>query len=159
MMMKTRIGLTLLVALMTIGAAAPRPDESVIFVVAPASPIRDLSSAELRRILLAQTTRWGNRHRIVLYLRPTDSAEGRVVLDRLVKMTRIDYSQQWLGAVFRGDAPSVPRVFNSRTALLKAVAENPDAIGFVLAGEPVAPARGLTVDGRTPDDPRYRVRR
>ncbi|MCU1348066.1 MAG: hypothetical protein JWO56_1096 [Acidobacteria bacterium] len=157
--MKLRAGIVVVLTLMAIGAAAPRPRESVAFLVSPGSTVRDLSAAELRRILLGQTTRWANRHRIVVCLRPTDSTEGRLVLERLVKMTSIDYSQHWLGAVFRGDAPSVPRVFNTRAALLTAVVENPDAIGFVLSGEPTGPTREITVDGRAPNDPEYPVAR
>jgi ABC-type phosphate transport system substrate-binding protein len=158
--MKLRTGIAVVLAVAAIGAApAPVPRQSVAFVVAPGSHTGDLSSAELRRILLGQTTRWNDRHRIVLCLRPTDSPEGLLVLERLVRMTGIDYSQHWLGAVFRGDAPSVPRVFTTRAALVQAVAENPDAIGFLLAGEPVAPLRQITVDGKAAGDPGYPLAR
>jgi ABC-type phosphate transport system substrate-binding protein len=158
--MKRRVGMAMVLALAAIGAAAPAAlRERVVFVVAPGSRTADLSSAELRRIVLGQTTRWNDRRRIVLCLRPTDSPEGRLVLERLARMSGIDYSQHWLGAVFRGDAASVPRVFDTRAALLQAVAENPDAIGFVLAGEPVAPLREVTVDGKAPADPAYPLAR
>jgi ABC-type phosphate transport system substrate-binding protein len=154
------VRLTVVLALAAFAATAQRPRESVTFVVSARSEVRDLSRAELRRIFLGQTSRWGNRHRIVLCIRPTDSPEGRIVLDRLVQMSDIDYSQHWIGAVFRGAAASAPAVYPSREALLKAVSNNPDAIGFVLTSEqPPAPARAITVDRKTAEDPSYPIAR
>jgi ABC-type phosphate transport system substrate-binding protein len=152
--------LVALVALQLLGAAAPPHRETVTFVVSPRSPLRDLSSAELRRIFLGETSRWNDHRRIVLLLRPMTSPESRLLLDRVVTMSAIDYSQHWIGAVFRGEAASIPRVADSREALLKAVADDPRAIGFVLStAEPLAPAAAITIDGKTPDDPRYPVGR
>jgi len=140
------VRLMIVVALAAFAAAQPRPRDSVTFVVSARSTIRGISAAELRRIFLGETSRWSNRHRIVVCLRPTDSPEGRIMLDRLVRMSDIDYSQRWIGAVFRGAAGSALAVFPPRDALLKAVANNPDAIGFVLTGEPLpATVRAITV--------------
>jgi len=153
----------LLVALAALGLAATSPRAHVVsatFVVSPHSAVRDLSSSELRRIFLGQTGRWRDRHRIVLCLPPARSPEETLLLDRVVRMSAIDYSQQWVGAVFRGEAAAVPRVFGSRQALLEAVSGNPYAIGVVATTEePIEPAVGITIDGKSPDDPVYPVRR
>ena len=154
------VRLMVVLALAAFGTAAERPRESVTFVVSARSTVHDLSAAELRRIFLGQTSRWSDRHRIVVCLRPTDSPEGRIMLDRLVRMSDIDYSQNWIGAVFRGAAATAPAVYPSREALLKAVANSPDAIGFVLTADPLpAAVRAITVDRKTPDDPAYPIAR
>jgi ABC-type phosphate transport system substrate-binding protein len=140
-----------LLALVVLSAAAPRR-QSITFVVSPRSAVRNLSSGDLRRIFLGQTSRWPDRRRIVLRLRPANSPEGRLFLEGVVSMTAIDYSQHWLGAVFRGEAASIPRELDSREALLKTVAADPAAIGFVLTSDdPVAPAVAITIDGKPPD--------
>ncbi|MEO8034583.1 MAG: hypothetical protein ABI837_09125 [Acidobacteriota bacterium] len=145
------------VALLALAAAAPQR-QSVTFVVSPRSSLRNLSAGELRRIFLGRTSRWPNRRRVVVCLRPTDSPEGAIMLERVARMSEIDYSQNWLGAVFRGDVSSVPRIYGSRDALIKTVAGDEDAIGFVLTSEKaVTPARSITIDGKAPDDASYPV--
>jgi ABC-type phosphate transport system substrate-binding protein len=138
--------------------AASSKRESVTFVVSSRSAVRDLSSAELRRIFLGRTTRWPGGRRIVVCLRPTDSPEGKILLDRVVRLSAIDYSQNWLGALFRGDVASAPRIYATREELLHAVERNDDAIGFVLnTGRSVEPARRLTIDRHSVDDAAYPV--
>jgi ABC-type phosphate transport system substrate-binding protein len=158
-----RVHKQLLVVLAVLGLAAASPRAHIVsatFVVSPHSAVRDLSSSELRRIFLGQTSRWRDRHRVVLCLPAARSPEETLLLDRVVRMSAIDYSQQWVGAVFRGEAAAVPRVFASRQALLEAVAGNPYAIGVVATTEEaIEPAVAITVDGKNPDDPAYAVQR
>jgi ABC-type phosphate transport system substrate-binding protein len=140
-------------------AAEPSP-QSVSFLVCAKNPIRDVSAGDLRRIFLGEISRWANGHRIILFVRPVDSPEGRVFLDRLIRMSDIDYSQWWLGAVFRGRVANAPRVINSADEMVKSVAATPDAIGFI-ANPAAAPDPGvavLTIEGKAATDPEYPVR-
>jgi len=149
--------LLLVLASSTRGAAPSDP--SVSFLVSAKNPVRDVSAGDLRRIFLGEISRWSNGHRIILFVRPSDTPEGRLFLDRLVRMSDIDYSQWWLGAVFRGRASSAPRVIDSHEGMVKAIATTPDAIGFVVS-TPAALESGVAVvavEGRAPSDPRYLV--
>jgi ABC-type phosphate transport system substrate-binding protein len=149
----------LLLVLVSSGRAAELPNLSVSFIVSSRNPIRNLSSADLRRIFLGEISRWDNGHRIVLFVRPSDTAEGRLFLDRVVRMSDIDYSQWWLGEVFRGHASSAPRVIGSNDEMVRALATTPDAIGFVTTTpSPLDPGvAAVAVEGHTPNDPRYPV--
>lgn len=131
------------------------PRASASFVVSPRRAVRSISSAELRRIFLGQTTRWSDGHRIIVLVRPSHTPEGHVFLQRLMHMSDIDYAQWWIGAIFRGEAAATPRVIESPEAMLRIVAENADAIGFVEApnGEVVT----LAVDGKLPGEVGYPV--
>ena len=152
-----RLSIAILLFLLVPAAkAAETFHPSVSFLVSAKNPVRDVSAGDLRRIFLGEITRWSNGHRIVLFVRPADTPEGRIFLDRLIRMSDIDYSQWWLGAVFRGRAPAAPRVMNSSEAMEKAVAANPDAIGFLLMSP--AAVETLTIDTKTPGDPGYQVR-
>jgi ABC-type phosphate transport system substrate-binding protein len=149
--------LLLVLASSTRGAAPPDP--SVSFLVSAKNPVRDVSAGDLRRIFLGEISRWSNGHHIILFVRPADTPEGRLFLDRLVRMSDIDYSQWWLGAVFRGRAASAPRVIDSHQGMVKAVATTPDSIGFVVTS-PAPLDSGVAVvavEGHTPSDPRYLV--
>lgn len=142
------------------GAAEPSPGTSVSFFVSARGAARDrnLSEGDLRRIFLGEISRWPNGHRIILYVRPFDSAAGRLFLDRLIRMSDIDYAQWWLGAVFRGRAAAAPRVMTSPDAMSKAVAANADAIGFDSSSSLDSDLAIVMIDGRTPNDPGYPIR-
>jgi ABC-type phosphate transport system substrate-binding protein len=135
------------------------PRTNVSFIVSSKRATRDLSSAELRRIFLGQTSRWRDGHRIVLFVRPSNTPEGRLFLDRVVHVSDIDYSQWWIGAVFRGEAASVPRVIETTESMVKAVAANDDAIGFVGTPPNTADVSVLTIDGTPPSDAGYPISR
>ena len=138
---------------------AEPPRTTVSFIVSSKRDTKNLSSAELRRIFLGQTSRWRDGRRITLFVRPPNTAEGRLFLDRVVHMSDIDYSQWWIGAVFRGEAASVPRVMETTEAMMKAVAANEDAIGFIGQGGSAAEVSVLTIDGKLPADGGYPVAR
>src|SRR5438552_7275835 len=138
---------------------AEPPRTSVSFIVSSKRATKNLSSAELRRIFLGQTSRWRDGHRIALFVRPSGTPEGRLFLDRVVHMSDIDYSQWWIGAVFRGEAASVPRVIETSEAMVKAVAASDDAIGFIGSPPDASEVSVLTIDGRQPEDPAYPIAR
>jgi len=131
-----------LILLATVAGAAEPQHASVSFLVSAANPARNVSSGDLRRIFLGQITRWNDGHRIILFVGPPDSESARLFFDRVVRMSDIDYSQWWLGAVFRGRAANAPRV-----------------IAGVVTPPPVEPGVAvLTIDGKEPSDLQYPVR-
>jgi hypothetical protein len=152
----------LTVAIVLLLAASSRGEEpvaaSVSVLVSAKNPMRDISAGDLRRVFLGDISRWHNGHRIILFVRPMDTAEGRLFLNHLVHMSDIDYSQWWLGAVFDGRVANAPRVIGNAEEMVRAVAATPDAIGFVAASPPDPGVIVLTVEGRTPADPRYVLR-
>ena len=143
-----------------LATAAPQPRQSVAFIVSARGHAQARTSAEIRRIFLGQISRWEDGHRITLIMRPTASAEGRLFLERLIRMSDIDYAHFWIGAVFRGQASAAPRVIDSRDLAIEAVADNADAIGFVLDGEALPESVAvLAVDGKSPADAEYPIAR
>ena len=101
-----------------LATAAPPPRQSVAFIVSARGHTRDRSAADIRRIFLGQISRWEDGHRIALVMRPTATPEGQIFLQRLIRMSEIDYAHYWIGAVFRGEASSAPRVIDSRNSSL-----------------------------------------
>lgn len=139
-------------------AAETRSSVAVV-IVSVKQVTAGVSSAELRRIFLGQITRWPTHRRIVLLVRPPEVIEQELLLHRIIRMSDIDYSQHWLGQVFRGQAAAPPRTIESATAMKKAVAEDPDAVGLLqLSDLEPADLRGLRVlmiDGKAPGHQAY----
>jgi len=155
-----RLPIAILLLFVSTAKAAETIPPRVSFLVSAKNPTRDVSAGDLRRIFLGEISRWSNGHHIVLFVRAAETTEGHIFLDRLIRMSDIDYSQWWLGAVFRGRAAAAPRVMNSSEAMERAVAANPDAIGFLLM-TPAAVEPSLviiTIDRKLPADPEYPVR-
>ena len=129
-------------------AAADAPRNRVAFIVSAKRPLLKLSYGELRRIFLGQTSRWNDGHRIILLVRPSNTAEGREFLDRVVHMSEIDYSQWWIGEIFRGRAAGAPRVIDTAEKMIRAVEANADAIGFIVRTDDLPrDVNMLTIDG------------
>lgn len=151
--------IAILLLLATAASAVEPSRQSVSFLVSPKNSLRDISAGDLRRIFLGEISWWSNGHRIILFVRPVETPEGRLFLDRLVRMSDIDYSQWWLGAVFRGHAANAPRVIGGADEMVRAVAATPDAIGFVITPPPSElGVIVLTVEGKAPADTQYGVR-
>jgi ABC-type phosphate transport system substrate-binding protein len=144
--------------LATAGGAVEPPPTSISFLVSAKNTMRDISAGDLRRIFLGEISRWANGHRIIVFVRSSETPEGRLFLDRLVRMSDIDYSQWWLGAVFRGRSANPPRVVSSEDAMVKAVAATPDGIGFASAPPAESGVGVLTINGKGPSDTDYAVR-
>ena len=128
-------------------------------VVSPDVSVRNFSPGDLRRVFLGQISRWPNGHRITIFVPPPSSPEGHLFLDRVVRMSDIDYSQWWIGAVFRGDASATPRVIDGSHAMVRSVVMTPDAIGLVAFPSVTPDVTVVTIAGKAPGDPHYSLTR
>jgi ABC-type phosphate transport system substrate-binding protein len=145
----------------TIRFAAGAPTDSLVFAVPVRQSTTKLSSAELRQICLGRITRWKDGRRIALAIRPSATRAGRAFFDRVVQMSDIDFSQNWLGIIFRGEAAASPRVLGSSEEVKRFLLRSPGGLAFLLASEldpEDSSVRLLSLDGARPDDASYAFR-
>ena len=109
-------------------AAAPL---RLVVAVSASQSITNLSSGDLRRIYVGDMTRWPDGHRIVPVMLPPRSHGSEVFLKRVVRMSAIDFAQEWISVVFRGRAPAPPVVVATTADALDFVAAHHDAIAVV----------------------------
>jgi hypothetical protein len=129
-------------------AAAEVVQHRLLVIVSPSQPITDISLADLRRVYLGQLSRWPTRHRIVVVVPSPRSPEGTLFIKRVINMAELDYSQYWIGAVFRGQAAAAPLVAASPAEAKRFVASQPDAIAVIADVVTDSSVRVLTVDGK-----------
>ena len=143
-------------ALVPIRAAAARGRIAV--VVHKSNALAEVSSAELRRILLGDETRWSGNGKITILLLPPGSEERRTVLKILLRMSDDDFVRHWISRVFQGEATAGPKVASSPASMLRLVAGLPAALAILDAedvpqGDPTL--KILRIDGRGPGDDGY----
>jgi ABC-type phosphate transport system substrate-binding protein len=142
----------------TLCAAAPHRD-ALLFITSRHQTTTNLSVPELQNIYLGRTTRWKDGHRIVVVVRSPATLAGRTFLQQVVRMFDIDFSQEWLGVVFRGEAAAPPEVIASAESVREVIAADPDAIAFVLQSELTADdarlLRTLTIEGKRSGEESY----
>jgi len=140
-----------------LASGAPASD-ALVFAVSAKPPATDLSSADVRRVYLGQTSRWKDGRRIVLAVRPANIRVGRYFFDRVMRMSDIDFSRLWLGTIFRGEAVSAPRVLSRADEVRRFLWRSPDGLAFLLASEldaQDASIRPLRIDGAAPGERSY----
>jgi len=151
------IGLVL-AGLLLIGAGPAAVRGRVAIVVHKSNALDDLSSAELRRILLGDETRWPGKEKITILLLPPGSEERKTLLRVLLRMSDDDFIRHWISRVFQGEATAGPKTASSAASLLRLVAGLPSALG-VLDAEDVqdgdAGLKVLRIDGKAPSEDGY----
>lgn len=147
----------LVIAMAAMGAPRGTNHMRLVAIVSPSLSVTNLSVADLRRIYVADMTRWPDGHRIVPVLLSPKSASTEMFLRHIIRMSDIDYAQQWIGAVFRGRVAAPPFVFSTASDAVRFVATHNDAIA-VLPDQPNIQHQQvhiLTIDRFSIDDVKY----
>lgn len=144
--------LLLLAAQSTAFAAEPL---RLIVVVPSSQTVANLTSGDLRRIYIGEMTRWPDGRRIMPVMMPAHSRETETFLRRVVRLSAIDFAQEWISVVFRGRAPAPPTIAPTASAALDIVASHPDAIAVISDVEIPSGMRVISIDRRLPREQKY----
>ena len=145
----------LLLAIAARSAAFAAEPVRLIVIVPSSQSVRNLSSGDLRRIYIGEMTRWPDGRRIVPVMMPARSRESEAFLKHLVRMSAIDFAQEWISVVFRGRAPAPPMIAAAASAALDIVASHPDAIAFISDAEIPSGVHIISIDQRLPRQQKY----
>ena len=108
-----------------------------------------VSSADLQKLLKIDTPKWPDGKKVTIFLTDPDSAEGKLVLQRVYRMTPGE-----IKTFIDGHKGSIV-VLASDDMVLKAVAENPGALGIVNVYSITSSVKVLKVDGKLPLEQGY----
>jgi ABC-type phosphate transport system substrate-binding protein len=119
--------LPLLLAMSTVTA---RAHADVVVIVSAKSPITSLTAEQTARIFLGKVSNFPDDGDVV----PIDQAEGSAIRDefysKVVHKNSSQLSAYWAKVIFTGDGHP-PEKLESNVAVRKAVANNPNAIGYI----------------------------
>ena len=107
----------------------------------------DLHLAELKSIFMGEKQRWRNGTKVIIALMKPNTETGKIISNKLYKMSSDEVNKLWLALVFQGKADS-PVSFESAAALENFVASNPGAIGIVSQTDVPADVPVTLIDGK-----------
>jgi ABC-type phosphate transport system substrate-binding protein len=117
--------LFLVLSIFTVSAHA-----DVVVIVSAKSPITNLTAEQTARIFLGKVSSFPDDRDAV----PVDQAEGSTIRDefylKVVHKNSSQLSAYWAKVIFTGDGRP-PEKLESNVAVRKAVAKNPNLIGYI----------------------------
>jgi phosphate transport system substrate-binding protein len=132
--------------------------ESMAVIVHPATPVKDLTMAEVRKIFLGDRQYWTADMPVVLIVRAPVAPERAIVLHRIYRMSESQFKQYWIARIFRAEAPSTPKVVYSNETVNELVSAIPGAISLVRTEAIGTGVRVLRIDGALPGEDGYPLR-
>ena len=100
----------------------------VAVVVHPDVAVDNLSTSELRRLVLGDRGFWPGSQRITLLIRAPVAHERDIVVKKICEMTEAQFRQHWIAKVFRADMASAPKIVYSSEMAVDLVNRIPGAI-------------------------------
>ena len=136
-------------------AAEPKPEFAI--VASPDVPVDNLSMTDLRKLFLGDRQFWSSNLRVSLLVRSPVARERAVVVWTICKMSEAQFGQHWIGKVMRADCTTSPRLFPSNQAAIDLVRNMPGAIAIVNAAQVPKGMKILSVEGKLPSQPGYKL--
>lgn len=116
--------------LLAMSGATLSAHAEVVVIVSAKSHIKSLTVAQTAKIFLGKASSFPDDGDVL----PIDQAEGSAVRDefysKIVRKNSSQLSAYWAKIIFTGDGRP-PEILESNVAVRKAVANNPNAIGYI----------------------------
>ena len=115
---------------LTVTMAATSASADVVVVVSARSEITHLTAEQVTKIFLGKTDAFPSGGKVV----PVDQAEGNAIRDefysKVVNKSSSQLTAYWAKIIFTGDGHP-PKLLEGNVTVRKAVANNPNAIGYI----------------------------
>jgi ABC-type phosphate transport system substrate-binding protein len=109
--------------------------ETLVMVVNKANPSASLTKSDAKRLVLGQTISWPGGGKVVLVMKPEQSADRASVLQKVCGMSEAEYTRYEMQVVFAGRPAAAVQIEPSSAAIKSFVKANPGAVGFVHQSE------------------------
>jgi ABC-type phosphate transport system substrate-binding protein len=132
----------------------------VAIIVNPKNSMRDISFDILRKYFKAERGRWPNGTKVVIAMRqPPGQSERGAILRSIYGWDENYYQKYFRQGQFNESIQQVPKELNTTYAMIQYVHYTPGAIGYVHKDQvDTSKVNVLSVDGRRPGEPGYRIR-
>jgi hypothetical protein len=125
-------------------------------IVAPGSPLSNISMADLQRVFLSEAVSAPDGQRLVAINHPPRTPD-RVGFDRVVLGREPDeVGRYWIDQRIRG-AAGPPRSVDNVAMLRRVIANLPGAIGYLRPALVSSEIKAVRIEGKLPGEPGYPV--
>lgn len=122
-----------------------------------ANGIEDLNIEDIRKIFKAEKQFWRNGKKIRLIMRPIDSKESRVLLQKVYNMPREGFKLFWLEKIYGGIVTEPPTIISSASMVNILVGQLQWAIAPIEVGKisEWAKVKIIKINGKMPGEDGY----
>jgi hypothetical protein len=134
-----------------------RADGSALaLVVAKASPIRQLSQFELKKLYLGSHILDPGGERIIAFNQAPNSQDRTAFEQRVLGMSPEEVARYWIDRKIRGEG-GAPKAVGSVELLQRVVSKLEHSVAYVRVDQVRPEVRIVAIDGAVPGDPAYRL--
>jgi ABC-type phosphate transport system substrate-binding protein len=138
-------------------SAADAP--AIAVIVSKQNPTTEITSAELRKIVLGERKFWKKGVNARVLVPSKDAKERSGVLQSLLHMNEAEYKTYWIKKVFQGEAAAEPDAYATYGIAQEVILQTDGAVAFVYADKVIpTKVKVLKVDQKSVDDPDYPLR-
>jgi hypothetical protein len=127
---------------------------SLAIVVAKASPIRELTQFELKKLYLGSLITDSSGERIIPFNQNPNAPDRVLFEDRVLGMTPEEVARYWIERKIRGQG-GAPKAVSPADLLQKVVSRLEHSVAYVRADQVLPDVRVISIDGRVPGDGSY----
>ena len=121
----------------------------LVVIAHPAVTTKDLDRTSLRALLMGNRQFWSGGQKVHLVIDGREGSEARTAwIERVTGMSDVQYTQYWVGMIFRNRATTAPHAVPDEAVATALVAGLPGAISIVEAS---SVTDGVQVLGRVDD--------
>jgi ABC-type phosphate transport system substrate-binding protein len=135
--------------------------DPIVVIVNNENPVDTLSMAELKKLFLADRSRWDTGKAVAPVMLFSGAPERTSFLKIVCGMDDADLKKYFLAAAFSGKTVTPPKEVGSASAVKSFVAGSPGAIGFLKAGDLPAgdsTVKAIKIEGAAASDPGYKLK-
>ena len=140
------VGTLAVLALASVAPAAQSDEGADVIVITNAmNPEASLTAQQIKDIYLGDKTRWPASGAVAAYARPGESVAGGSFFKNVLHMAPSRFRRHWQERSFAWKPGKAPEEINDADSLMKRVAGEPGAIGFLARSEGTSPPSGVRV--------------
>jgi len=135
--------------------------DPIVVIINSSNPADNLSVGDLRKLFLADRSRWDTGKSVAPVMLGPGTAERTAFLKTVCGMSDADFKKYFVQAAFEGKDVAPPKEVSSARDVKSVVAGSPGAIGFVRASDFSAGDSGIKavkVEGVDASDAGYKLK-
>jgi ABC-type phosphate transport system substrate-binding protein len=133
--------------------------ENIVIIVNKSNPVDNITTAQLKKIVLGEQTQWSGGRQVIVLLRNPGSPERDIPLQVVCGMSEADFKQYFAKASFTGSTATPPRSMGTAALLRQLITTLPGAIGFVEASDVTDTVKAIKLDGESADSEAYKLKK